>query len=249
MTASRLYLVNRVYRDLLDLAFDETGSPQKLILSPCAKKVWIEFYNSNAKRQAATSGSQANALAKIEEYAARLALVVHLGKNAERGTSQDERVVDEESMSEGVRLAEWFAAEMTRNHAILKEDDEERRLRKLYEYIERVGGIVTLRDITHGPRAYRGVKGADRARDDLDQLARRGFLARNQRPSGPDGGRPTSTYTLVPRHSDQDSNSGDKAVMATDSEVVVPAPLKKRSNARLGPTSEANSMVTDAEEP
>ena len=191
-----------------------------------------------------------------------MALVVHLGKNAERGTSQDERVVDEESMSEGVRLAEWFAAEMTRNW-ILKEDDEERRLRKLYEYVERVGGIVTLRDITHGPREYRGVKGADRARDDLDQLARRGFLAKNQRPSGPDGGRPTSTYTLVPRHGDQDSNSGDKAVMATDSQVVVPAPPKKdgraaarprgskaeSSNARSGSTSEANSIATDADEP
>ncbi len=81
-----------------------------------------------------------------------------------------------------------------RNHSIFEEDDEERRLRRLREFVAGLGATATLRDVTHGPRVYRGAQGADRARGDLDELVRRGVLERTQRNPGPSGGRPTSTY-------------------------------------------------------
>ncbi|MFQ5745121.1 MAG: DUF3987 domain-containing protein [Acidobacteriota bacterium] len=53
------------------------GQPTDLPLTPEARERFIEFYNAHAQKEAeANSDALAAALAKIEGYTARLALVV-----------------------------------------------------------------------------------------------------------------------------------------------------------------------------
>ena len=47
-------------------------------LSPKAKKLFTTYYNAHAIEQAALAGDLSAAWSKLEEYAARLALVIHL---------------------------------------------------------------------------------------------------------------------------------------------------------------------------
>src|SRR5262249_24944455 len=55
--------------------------------------------------------------------------------------------ITEVSAHAGIDLARWFAAEVTRVYAMLRESDEERQLRKLVEWIAAHGGRATARDL------------------------------------------------------------------------------------------------------
>ena len=73
----------------LDMPEDENGQPQPrdLPLSPKGKQAWIDFYNAHAIEQAEMAGDLAAAWAKLEGYAARFALLVHLVR-AESGDAK-----------------------------------------------------------------------------------------------------------------------------------------------------------------
>jgi hypothetical protein len=110
----------------------------------------------------------------LEGYAARLALVVHLSRWAAGDTTlRDPARVDEASIAAGVVLARWFGDEARRVYAILSESDEDRETRRLVEWIERKGGAVTARDLTHGLRAYRA--DPDAAERALSALVEAGY--------------------------------------------------------------------------
>ena len=78
--------VERMYGRLLALEFgrdaNDTPAPVDLPLSVSGKAAWIEFYNRFACRQEDASGPLAAAYAKLEAYAARLALIDHLVRSA-----------------------------------------------------------------------------------------------------------------------------------------------------------------------
>jgi hypothetical protein len=76
----------------LDMPEDENGQPQPrdVSLSPQGKQAWIEFYNAHAVEQADMAGDLAAAWSKLEGYAARFALLVHLV----RAESGDQTLVD-----------------------------------------------------------------------------------------------------------------------------------------------------------
>lgn len=133
--------------------------PRVLALTDDAKAAWVTFYNEHAQEQANLTGDEAAAWSKLEGYAARLSLVVHLT----RWASDDPAVptsttpVDAVSVAAGVRLSRWFGGEARRVYAALADPDGERGTRRvLVDWIAARGGTCTARDLTRGPREYRG---------------------------------------------------------------------------------------------
>ena len=132
----------------LESRIDSDGqeSPVLLDLSPEAKEVWVQYYNRWGNEQASTEGDLANAFAKIEAYAIRLALIHHVVDKVHRN-EDDVASIGAESVKAGIQLADWFAYEARRVYAILDETEEEKSLRRLLDLIIRKGGTVTPRDL------------------------------------------------------------------------------------------------------
>lgn len=169
--------------------------PRLMTLAPDGKAAWIAFYNEHACEQAELTGDLSAAWSKLEGYAARLALVIHLIRWA-GGDPVEPLRVNEASIAAGVVLARWFGEEAKRVYAVLSETDEEREQRELAEWIERKhGGVVTVRDLTHGRRKYRGdPAGAERV---LAVLAEAGVGRWEVDGHGGKGGRPAHRFRLL----------------------------------------------------
>lgn len=147
--------------------------PQLVTLSEKGKVVWIDFYNAHATEQANLSGDDAAAWSKLEGYAARFALIIHMTRWASKDASLcNPLIVDEVSISAGVALTRWFGEEAQRVYSILSETDNDRKHRTLIEWIKKKGGSITLRDLQRGPREYRDGKKAETA---LMELALNGW--------------------------------------------------------------------------
>ncbi|MBK9189884.1 MAG: DUF3987 domain-containing protein [Phycisphaerales bacterium] len=197
---------------------DDEGDerPRLVSLADDGKAAWVRFYNEHASEQAELSGDLSAAWSKLEGYAARLALVVHLTRWAAGDASlRDASRVDEASIAAGVVLARWFGEEARRVYAVLSESDDDRETRRLFEWIKHKGGTVTVRDLTHGLRAYRG--DPDAAERALSSLAESGIGRWEADAHGPKGGRParrfrlvsTVTVTETPTNAGKDVGSGD----------------------------------------
>lgn len=175
---------------------DDEYEPWLVQLTDDGKTAWVRFYEEHATEQAQLTGDLSAAWSKLEGYAARLALVVHLTRwAAGDDTPRDRLRVDEASVAAGVALSRWFGAEARRVYAILAENDDDREARQLAEWIERKGGEVTARDLTHGVRAFRG--DPDAAERALSGLAEAGMGHWENDAHGPKGGRPARRFRLV----------------------------------------------------
>ena len=170
---------------------DANGEPYPLAIemTPEAKVIWVEYYNAHAEEQAELYGDLAAAWSKLEEAAARLALVIQLTRWADGEGDPD--TVDEWSMSAGITLARWFGGQAKRTYALMAESEEVRNLRELLDWINEHGGSVTARDVSRGPSRYRD--SVEYAESDLNKLARagEGVWVDGQR-DGP--GRPTRRF-------------------------------------------------------
>lgn len=168
-------------------------------LTTKAKTAWTAYYNQHAEEQSDLSGDLSAAWSKLEEYAARLALVVHFARWAaddptlQHGSGGEGDAVDAASMKAGIDLAGWFKAEARRVYALLGETDDDRDRRRLVEWIERKGGSVTAREVQQGNRQYRTASDAEAA---LDELAKADIGAWHDAPPGPKGGRPSRAIRL-----------------------------------------------------
>ena len=183
----------RLYALTFEVNFNGDEQPRLLTLAEDGKSVFVKFYNEHAREQVRLSDDEAAAWSKLEGYAPRFALVIHLARWAAQGGSL--LPVDAESMTAGVELARWFGHEAKRVYAILSESDEDRELRKLGEWINRNGGTATARELAKGNRAYRGdTEKADQA---LSDLASAGLGVWEEVAGGARGGRPTRRLRLV----------------------------------------------------
>lgn len=195
---------------------DGDDRPRLVRLSVEGKRAWVRFYNEHATEQVELSGDLAAAWSKLEGYAARLALVIHLVRVAAGDTTlRDPERVDEVSIAAGVALSRWFGNEARRVYAILSETEEDRKTRQLVEWIKRKGGSVTPRDVTKGMRAYRNdPEAAERA---LSALVAAGRGNWENETHGPKGGRParrfrlvtTVTVTETPKNAEENLGYGD----------------------------------------
>lgn len=187
-------LMDRLY-ELEPTASDE-GEPRPVVvaLTPDAKTAWKAHYNDHAQEQADLAGELSAAWSKLEEYAARLALVVHFARwAADDPTLAGADVVDAGSMAAGIALTTWFKGEARRVYALLSESDEDRDRRRLVEWIERKGGLVTAREVQMGCRRLREPGAAEAV---LEQLAKAGWGHWEPTPPGRRG-QPTRHFRLA----------------------------------------------------
>ena len=186
---------------------------------------WKTYYNTHAQEQADLTGELSAAWSKLEEYAARLALVVHFARwAADDPTLASADVVDVASMAAGIALATWFKGEARRVYALLGESDEDRDRRRLVEWLERRGGSATPREVQMGCRWLREPGAAETA---LEQLAKAGWGNWEPTPPGRRG-QPTrhfrlstpSTVNSIGVLSGENSNTVDVDIVdAPDSQV------------------------------
>jgi hypothetical protein len=185
----------RIVGRLLDLghAQDPDGNPVavELPLAAEAKALWVCWFNANERESLAAEEHEAAAIAKGGYYVARLALLLQLVRDAEAG--EQSGVVGKQAMASAIRLWGWLKAEAQRVYGMLGEPAEDRELRRLEDWIRRQGSVATIRDVTRGPRLYRGKPEA--AEEAMDRLARQGRAAWED--SGPGPGHPTRRLRLT----------------------------------------------------
>lgn len=107
--------VQKVYDDLLDFDFDRqtpgNKSPQLLRLSRGGQAAWVEWIkqHQDEAEELPDSSPLIGVWSKLEAYAARLSLIVHLIRSvSEDGVSDEE--VDEVSLGMGIRLLDYFVS-------------------------------------------------------------------------------------------------------------------------------------------
>jgi len=188
--------ISRLFEFLYKLlpVVTEDGEIRPLVvrLNEEAKAAWTAYYDDHATEQSEMVGDMASAWSKLEEYAARLALVIHYARWA-AGENVEEFVLDVHSMKAGIALAKWFKHEAKRVYVVLDETDTDRDQRRLIEWIGRRGGKVTARDVLTGCRWLRKSSLAESA---LDELVKAGYGVWVDVPAGPKGGRPTRIFVL-----------------------------------------------------
>jgi hypothetical protein len=185
-------LFDRLYE--LQPTTDDDGEPRPRLvrLSGDAQAAWIAYYNAHAAEQADLTGDMAAAWSKLEEYAARLALVVHFIRWA-AGDVANETRLDAASMNAGIVLAKWFKHEARRVYAMLDESDTERDQRRLVEWIGRKGGTATAREVQQGCRWLKEPGAAESA---LEELVKAGRGSWRNVPTTAKGGRPARAFVL-----------------------------------------------------
>ncbi len=188
-------LFDRLYALEPDCGPEGEAQPHMLGLDANAKRVWVKFVNEHGAEQADRTGDEAAAWSKLEAYAARFALVIHLTRVAAADPSiADQRLVDVVSIRVGIALVRWFAREVERVYARLSGDDEARENDRLLEFIEGRQGSVTVRELTKGMRRYRGK--SDEAREALAALVEAGYGRWEYASRGSKGGRPPERFVL-----------------------------------------------------
>lgn len=157
---------NAMVESLYDLELDEdphgTAVPRALSLDEQASHLWADFYNSLNADMAGQDERARAMMAKIECAAARLALVVHLGRVAACDGAIT-GVVDADSMARGIELANWFRREAERTYARLAEGDDDREARQLLDIVSRKGGSISGRELVQSSRKFKTVKDAEAA--------------------------------------------------------------------------------------
>lgn len=157
---------NAMVETLYALELDEdphgTAVPRALSLDDQARQLWANFYNSLNADMAGQDERARAMMAKIECAAARLALVVHLGRVA-GGEDVSTTVIDGESLRRGVLLANWFRREAERTYLRLAEGDDDREARQLLDIVRRKGGSVSGRELVQSSRKFKTVKDAEAA--------------------------------------------------------------------------------------
>ena len=153
--------------------------PHVVELSKSAKRRFEKFYNTNADERAAMeSGTEKAIWPKLTGYAARIALVFHVVKWAENEAAKWDSNVEGETMESAIQLVQWFKQESLRIVAAVRGENVQIDLeaRTILDTIRRKGGAVTIRELTQGPRVFRGPKGASRAEKKLREMVSAGKL-------------------------------------------------------------------------
>ena len=189
--------VERVFSRLYSLehAVSPEGKlvPRRVELSREAREAYKAFYNRHNEAAAEFTGSFRSALAKLEELPIRLGLVIHLVRWAS-GEPVNPDIIDVESMEKAIRLTEWHIRETQRFYEWFREHSLGEEDQRLLEWISEKGGEVSVRDVTHGLRQFRGK--ADEAEAALQRLVERGLGTWENVRVSQKGGRPKRVFRV-----------------------------------------------------
>jgi hypothetical protein len=152
------------YYSLLDRLFED-DAPKIVRLSPEAKKLFREFFDShNEESEQLPSDDLKPAFSKLEELPARLALILHVAEGCEVDVTGAE-------MARAISVVEWAKREARRAYTILQPPQPEpalpRDASQLLQLLARKGP-VSVRQAQAGCRAYRA--SASQAKAALDSL-------------------------------------------------------------------------------
>jgi len=168
---------------------NDNSQPVLLTLEPEAKRAFVAYYDECGAFAVDGDEHTEAAWNKLSGYAAGLALIGQLAANADATT------VTGDVMRAACDLARWFGAEAVRIYATMAETAEQRETRKLVEFIESRGGLVSVRDVTHYHWPFRNQP--DKAERALDALVKQRLGQwLDIRPEG--RGRPTRKFQLHP---------------------------------------------------
>ncbi len=133
---------------------------------------------------------------KLCGLALRVALTLHaMSQWTHGGNPSDSDRIDIETMRCAIAWADYFAESERHAQRRIKETPEDREQTKLVAWIEQRGGSVTVRDLTHGLRRFRG--DPDCAERALEGLFSDGYGRWRFDKPGPKGGRPAKRLELV----------------------------------------------------
>ena len=190
----------------LTAAVDEHGDPRPrfIPIGTQAKALWVEWHDRHARELVDISNDDLAAhYAKLKGACARIALLFACVEVAAGGDAT--AYISADAMRRAIAAVEWFKCEARRVYAVLGETEKDRVRRQLIQWIERRGGAVSVRELTHSLQQYRGRP--DAAKADLDALAKAGCGAWEHPAPGPKGGRPSPRFVLAA----DDTNTKDRA--------------------------------------
>lgn len=186
-------LIRKLYT--LEPKKDENGTivPNYAVLSDDAFSLWTNFYNQHNKEMINTSGDLAAAYSKLEELPLRLALILHFARWASGDKDLISRsTIDSKSLKAAIEITEWFKYEMKRIYDHFSEDKQEREYRKYFDWIDRKGGRVTVRDFQLGNNNIRTASDAEKVLNELQAIGYGDW--ENSKPGK--SGRPTKYFVL-----------------------------------------------------
>lgn len=138
------------------------GGPEVLDLEPEALAEYRAYWQALAVEQFEAAGPEASMLSKAEAWAARLALVCHLIRQAGSEPALRSRI-DVDSIRRGIGLARWASREWRRVFAALEAGGVGSDDRALREWIAARGGVASPRDVARGLSQYRAPGRAEAA--------------------------------------------------------------------------------------
>lgn len=190
----------KLFRDLWVTIGEERASktewPLVVTMDPEAKAAWVRFYTAWAERQVESEGEKSYAMAKLEAYCARFALVFCVAEYFSNDIVN--HVVNSEHVARAWQLVEWFAAEAERVYKLLSDPADKVELERLADFIASIGGEITPRRLLRAnPAKY---KTSEAAKDKLEllvtaEMGRWDFKTA----AGQSGGRGVKTFVLCDR--------------------------------------------------
>jgi len=226
-----------IVKNLINLEHeqDDDGHPRPMMigLDEQARARYITWHDKHAERLTNESGAIRAALAKMQGYVLRLALVLHLAEQAGGGAVED--AIDQRSIDAAIRLVEWHAGEAERVYGMFAESEDDREHRRLIEWIEGKGGSVTARDVTRNLRAY---PTTDDAKAALNALAEAGYGEWQYPGTGNHGGNVATRFILCSPPTD-----------SADADTCTADGTKNRANVGVGSVGGAKKENGRDEEP
>jgi hypothetical protein len=177
----------------------ETLEPVRIDLAEDAREVLSKFVPAWDTESAGAEEQIQAALAKLEGYALRFALIFRLIREVE-GTVEASTPVGRADLVAGIELARWFRCEAERVYALLAGRGVRPELRAFVRKLEGMGGATSVRDWM---RAAPKVPTSAAAERELEQLVAAGIAERAYPKPGAGGGAPTVVYRMVGHPGDE----------------------------------------------
>lgn len=175
-----------------DTGANGQNRPALIRLSQTARGLFQDYVNVTGDEQAGLTGDLSAAWSKLEESAARLALVIHCIRQAS-GERVDPWACDADSMHAGITLGSWFKDETQRVYQLMKESQDSRELRQAAEWIQQRGGTVRARELVSDRR---DIHDNEQAENLLQRLVDNDFGQWQSVSTTERGGRPTREFRL-----------------------------------------------------
>ena len=198
MSSTTEYSYESVFEYLLSLHHyvDSEGieTPKDICFSPEAKKIFIKFWERHGQLQNENEDERIGAaFAKLEEVAARLALIFHYVLLADEDPRiEDPDLVGVVEIEAAIKITNWFIFETERVYTLFDDDEETAKSKMLLEWVQLQGGSVTVRQVMSSNR--RKYPTSELANYALRELVERGYGSWDWLNSGPKGGRPIELF-------------------------------------------------------